>query len=424
MATLRIRGGKPLKGTLTVFGAKNAVLKQLAATLLAPGRTTLDNVPQIRDVEVMIEILTQLGASVVRTAPHTLSVDTEKVKRANPDAQLVKKMRASIVIAAPLVARFGEVVIAQPGGDVIGPRPIDTILDVFRQFGVHVVEESGKYRLRAKALKGTRVVLDELSVSATETALMLAVLAKGHSEIRVAAAEPEIEDLISLLKKMGAQISGANTHFLQVDGVEHLHPTTHTIIPDRLETGTFIALSIATRSRLAITECRPDHLDLVLKKMGTAGAQFTQEPLEGKLCTLNVIPPETLRAFSIDTRPYPGFPSDLQAQFATVMTQAKGESTIFETLYQNRFNYLQDFKRMGAAVRYVNTRSAIISGPRHLKGKHITSMDIRAGATLILAGLVALGETLIDGVEHIDRGYEHLEERLREVGADIVRISN
>ncbi len=422
MASYKVQGGKKLKGEIEVFGAKNAVLKQMAATILAPGRHTLDNAPHIRDADSMVEILTQLGATVVRSEAHTLSIDTTKVKDIEPEAELVGHFRSAIVLAAPLLARFGHVTMVKPGGDKIGARPITTHLDAFAQFGADVKENDGRFTLTCPKLKGAKVILKEMSVTATENALMLAVTAKGRSEIRVCAVEPEIEDLIKYLQKMGAEIKGVNTHVLVVDGMEHLNPATHTVIPDRLEAGTFLALGAATKSNITVRNVYPDHLDLVLKKLEESGVHLSIESVNGHLADITLEPTEHLKPFNIDTRPYPGFPTDLQAQFGAIMTQAEGESNIFETLYEGRLGYLNEFRRMGAAVKYVNSHTGIIRGPRTLRGRRITTLDIRAGATMLIAALAARGVSTIERVELMERGYENLVERLRAIGADIVRI--
>lgn len=415
MAKFIIQGGHPLCGEISVSGSKNTSLKLIAATILTDRECIFANIPRISDIEVMLKIIQSLGGKF-KMEDHSLMIDNSSLNHASLPEELVKKMRASIVVVGPLLARFKEVRISQPGGDLIGARPIDTHIDAFRQLNVQVEQENGFFLFRAHKAKANRVILREMSVTATENVMMFAANLEGETEIRVAAAEPEIEDLAKCLNKMGAKILGAGTHVIKIKGVSKLHGTEHRVIPDRIEAGTLIIAGLACRGKIRIKNLIPEHLDAVFSKLKEANSQIEIE--SNAVC---VKPTTSFRPLYIDTRPYPGFPTDLQSPMAVLLTQASGTSRIFETLFESRFNYTKELAKMGADITILNPHTIDIHGPTPLYGKEIISYDLRAGASLVIAALLAKGESVIDNVELIDRGYERLEERLKPLGARIER---
>lgn len=418
MAKLQIQGGTSLEGDIVVGGAKNAALKMIAASLLTEERVILHNVPDIRDIQAMRRIIESLGATV-EFADHTMTISTAGMTNPQPDIQLVKHLRGSVMIIGSLLARFGSVTIPQPGGCLIGARPIDTHIRGLEQLGAEVRQEHELYHFSTTGLQGARVVLPEMSVTATENVLIAATLTPGVTEIRVAACEPEIADLAGLLTAMGARIEGAGTPVIRVTGVSALHGAEYTVIPDRIEAGTLAVAAAVSRGRVTIRNVIRDHLDLVLQKLHDANVslEFTDAT------TLQINPTTMFRPVRIDTRTYPGFPTDLQAPFSVLLTQADGTSSIFETIFDGRLGYAKELVKMGADMTVVNARTAIIKGPTPLYGKDITSFDLRAGATLLIAAIIAKGETIINQSELIDRGYEQLPERLASLGAHITRIT-
>jgi len=417
MAKLIIQGGKSLEGEIEVSGAKNAALKMMAAAILTDETIQLNRVPDIKDIRTMKAIIENLGASVNFT-DHSMTINCSKVKKPEPDYQLVKHMRGSVVVIGPLLARFNQTKIPQPGGCLIGSRPIDTHINALKQLGVKFEQDQDYYYFKTDGLKGSRVILDEMSVTATENILMSAVLAKGITEIHLAASEPEIEDLATLLNKMGAKIKGAGTPVILVDGVKKLHGAEHEVIPDRIEAGTLAIAAAVSRGNVRIINVVPNHLDIFLQKLKKANVNFIVENNN----ILHVKPTTIFNPINIDTRPYPGYPTDLQAPLSVLLTQANGTSRIFETMYEGRLGYVKELERMGAEIKMLDAHTVIINGPTPLYGKEITSFDIRAGATLIIASIIAQGESIIDKVELVDRGYEKLEERLKKLGARIKRI--
>jgi UDP-N-acetylglucosamine 1-carboxyvinyltransferase len=342
----------------------------------------------------------------------------KKLIGAQPDYQLVKHMRASVVIIGPLLSRLKKVTIPQPGGCLIGSRPIDTHLNAFRKLGVEVRQEEDLYHFSINEIIGRKVVLDEMSVTATENMIMASVISKGTTEIRLAASEPEIEDLIKLLNKMGARINGGGTSNLVIKGVKKLHGAKHRILADRIEAGTFAVAAAVSRGDVRIKGIVPDHLDSLLQKFDQANVKYEIE----KNSILHIKPTTIFKPISFDTRPHPGFPTDLQAPMAVLLTQANGTSRIFETMYEGRFGYVTELTKMGANIKSLDSHTIIVTGPTPLYGKDITSFDIRAGATLIIAALIAQGNSLIDRVELVDRGYEKIEKRLQKLGAKIKRL--
>ncbi|MBX3281647.1 MAG: UDP-N-acetylglucosamine 1-carboxyvinyltransferase [Acidobacteria bacterium] len=416
-----IRGGVPLRGKVEISGAKNSALPCLAATLLTAETVTLHNVPYVKDLITQRRLLEDLGATVL-----TPELRTHKVNAANVDIfeapyELVKTMRASVLALGPLLARFGRAKVSLPGGCAIGTRPIDLHLKAFEQLGAHVSLESGDVVATAPQgrLKGAVIDFEKVTVTGTENVMMAASLAEGRTVVKNAAREPEIEDLADLLNKMGARIRGAGTSELEIDGVEALNGAEHTIIADRIETGTFIVAAAITDGELEIRGCRPDHLVAVINKLSEAGVEIE----EINPTTLRVRRSRTgLRAVNVTTEPHPDFPTDMQAQFMALMTQAAGESEIVETIFENRFMHASELIRMGADIA-ISGHTAVVHGPTKLMGAKILASDLRASASLVLVALCAEGETLIDRVYHIDRGYETIVRKLSSLGADITRIT-
>ncbi len=422
MAQFKIQGKKQLKGKITISGAKNAALKIIPAAILGNSPSIIKNVPKIADIFKMDEILQSIGAKVT-FSDNTFTVDPTGIESTTPDDKLVKKLRGSIVLIGPLLAKYGKATFCQPGGCLIGARPIDDHTDLFEQLGVKISynETENKYFFNGKPRAG-KVVLKAMSVTATENAIMATVLSPGITEIHVCAAEPEIADLAKFLNSMGAKIAGAGTHEITIEGVKELRGTEHEILPDRIEAGTYIITAVATNSELEIGPIIPDHLSLVLKKLENVGARFEIIEKDGR-SYFHSHKHGQLIAQNIDTRPYPGFPTDLQSPYAVLMTQAKGETQIFETIFEGRFRYLEELILMRASLEIENPRTFVINGPTNLIGTEISSRDIRGGAAVVIAALIAEGETVINDIEFIDRGYEDMDGKLRAVGAKMERIT-
>ena len=417
-----IRGGKPLSGKIEVGGAKNSALPCLAATLLSSETVTLHNVPYVKDLITQRRLLEDLGATVLTPELRTHKVTASNIQLFEAPYHLVKTMRASVLALGPLLSRFGQAKVSLPGGCAIGTRPIDLHLKAFEQLGATVSLESGDVVARAPKgrLSGAEIDFEKVTVTGTENVMMAAALAVGRTVIRNAAQEPEIEDLAELLNKMGARIKGAGTPVMEIEGVEELGGAEHTIIPDRIETGTFIVAAAITGGELEIKGCNPDHIRAVIEELRAAGVEV-EELNPSTLLAKRAA--SGLKANNVTTEPHPRFPTDMQAQYLALMTQAEGESKITETIFENRFMHASEMIRMGADIG-VSGNTAIVRGPRKLAGAPIIASDLRASASLVLAGLCASGETLIDRVYHIDRGYETIVRKLRSVGADIERISD
>lgn len=416
MTKLSITGPTRLSGEWQTAGSKNAVLPMLAACLLTPEPVTLENVPLISDVEVMLEILTSLGADVQRQQ-HVVTVTAKDLTTADIPDRLTAKMRASVLILGSAVARLGKITAAQPGGDIIGSRPLASHLKAFQALGLEVSRERGHITVAGKP-RGGRVVLGELTVTGAENAIMAAVLAEGSTELRMVALEPHVVELMHMLQSMGARIEGVGTHNLIIKGVEKLHGTTFRVPPDQLESGTIAIAAAASRGDVVVHDFIRDEQDMLLALFNQIGVEY-QLPNER---TIHIKPGGDYQAVNVRTQPYPNFPSDLQAPLAVLLTQCAGTSEIFETLYEGRLQYLFELQRMGAAVAMRDTHTGLITGPTPLAGADLVSFDIRAGATILIAALIAQGTTVIDRIEHIDRGYEHIEERLRALGANLERI--
>lgn len=417
-----IKGGKPLYGKVSISGAKNSALPCLAATLLTGETVILHNVPYVKDLITQRRLLEDLGATVLTPELRTHKVQAANIEIFEAPYELVKTMRASVLALGPLLARFGQAKVSLPGGCAIGTRPIDLHLKAFEQLGATVSLESGNVVARAPRgrLVGADVSFDKVTVTGTENVMMAAALALGSTTIHNAAQEPEIVDLAELLNKMGARIKGAGTETIEIEGVEKLNGAEHTIIPDRIETGTFIVAAAITNGELEITNCQPEHLSAVIEKLRETGVEIEEintSSLLVKCCRSG------LRAQNVITEPHPKFPTDMQAQYMALMTQAEGESHIIETIFENRFMHASELMRMGANIQILGNE-AIVRGATKLHGAPVQASDLRASASLVLAALAATGETLIDRVYHIDRGYETIIKKLSSVGANVERITD
>ena len=418
MPKFEITGGKKLKGEIEVRGSKNATTPILAATILTEKECILENLPLIEDVFRMIEILESMGSEIKWLGKRKISVKNERLDPAKMDVAKVKKLRSSILFLGSLSARFSEFKLYHPGGCVIGERPLGTHFDAMLQLGVDIRQNKKFYCVNAEKRKPGKVVLQEMSVTGTENAMMLASGMPGRTIIKISACEPHVEDLGRFLVGLGAKIKGLGTHTLEITGTKKLHGAHHKIIPDANEAATFLVLGVATASPITIKNVREDHLDLVLEKLRGFGADF-----KIKKNSIQIIPAKKLRAVSkVDTRTYPGVPSDVQAPFGVLATQAAGPTLIHDSLYENRFNYAGELVKMGAKIKTLDPHRILITGPTKLHGKKITSFDLRAGVSLIIAALLAEGKTEIGEIYQVDRGYEKIEERLQKLGAEIRRI--
>jgi UDP-N-acetylglucosamine 1-carboxyvinyltransferase len=416
MEKIRVRGGRRLHGVLQVSGAKNAVLPAMAASLLTSEPIVLENSPQVRDVSTMIRVLQRMGAAPPQRDGSRLTLQVPEITSSEAPYELVKTMRASVLVLGPLLARCGTARVSLPGGCAIGARPVNLHIAALQKLGARIEVEHGYMVAEGKELRGADITFDSKTVTGTENLMMAATRAKGRTVLRNVAQEPEIEDLQVLLNGMGARISGAGTDTILIEGVEQLHGATHPVIPDRIEAGTFLMAAAITRGDVRLENCRPDHLEAVLEKLKDAGVR-----LEVGRSTIQVLPDGPTRPANLVTLPYPGFPTDLQAQYMALTTQAEGTSLITESIFENRFMHVGELRRMGARID-IDTHFAVVHGPTPLTGAQVMATDLRASACLIVAGLVAEGETLIDRAYHIDRGYERIEEKLQRVGADIERI--
>ena len=392
----------------------------MAAAILTPETITLHNIPYVRDIITMRRLLEDIGAHVLTPELRTHKISAAHVELMTAPYELVKTMRASVLALGPLLARFGKARVSLPGGCAIGARPIDLHLAALTNMGAEVLLEAGDVIARSPedGLVGADITFDKISVTGTENLMMAATLARGKTTINNAAREPEVRDLAELLNKMGARVRGAGTPTIQIDGVEGLGGAQHTIIPDRIETGTFITAAAITKGELEIKDCNPEHCNRIISKLREVGVEIeevNQSTLHARCSARG------LRAGDLTTEPYPGFPTDMQAQFMTLMTQANGQSTITETIFENRFMHASELQRIGARIQ-VSHDTAVVEGPSKLIGARVQASDLRASASLVLAGLVAEGETVIDRVYHIDRGYEKIETKLKDMGADIERV--
>ena len=419
MDKLIIRGGEPLLGTVRVSGAKNAALPCMAAALLTDEPVILENIPQVRDIQTTRNLLAAMGAEVelgYGRAQHRTTIHCENLAAPEASYELVKTMRASTLVLGPLVARCGRARVSLPGGCAIGSRPIDLHIKGLEQLGAKITQDHGYVEASANRLKGTEIVFDKITVTGTEDLLMAATLAEGETILQNCAREPEVADLAALLNKMGAKIEGAGTPTIHVTGVSKLKGAKHRIIPDRIEAGTFLIAGAMTGGDLNIAGCDPAHLDALLSKLKEVGVKT-----KSNSDSVRVMGDNPFTASDMTTEEFPGFPTDMQAQFMALATQAEGASVITENIFENRFMHAQELVRMGANIK-IEGRRAIVRGKTPLSAAAVLASDLRASASLVLAALVADGETIIDRVYHIDRGYENIEEKLRSVGAQIKRI--
>jgi UDP-N-acetylglucosamine 1-carboxyvinyltransferase len=414
-----IRGGTPLLGTVRISGAKNAALPCMAAALLTDQPVVLENIPQVRDIETTRRLLAAMGAEVelgYGRAHHRTTIHAENLATPEASYELVKTMRASTLVLGPLVARCGRARVSLPGGCAIGARPIDLHIKGLERLGAKITQDHGYVEAATDRLRGAEIVFDKITVTGTEDLLMAATLADGETVMQNCAREPEVADLADLLNKMGAHIQGAGTSTIHISGVSKLRGTKHRIIPDRIEAGTFITAAALTGGDVKITNCDPVHLTTVLQKLQEAGVKTAHTA-----DSIRVMGDNPLTAADVNTEEYPGFPTDMQAQYMVVATQAEGTSIVTENIFENRFMHALELSRMGANIR-IEGRRAIVRGKTPLSAAAVLASDLRASASLVLAALVADGETIIDRVYHIDRGYEHIEEKLKGIGAEIRRI--
>ncbi len=418
MEKLLIQGGNPLHGDVRISGAKNAVLPILAATLLGDSASRICNVPHLRDVTTMNRLLGQLGASLTVDEKMNIEVDPVTVSSTVAPYDLVKTMRASILALGPLLARYGFAEVSLPGGCAIGARPVNLHIDGLRAMKAEIVVEEGYIKARAKRLQGARIFMDMVSVTGTENLLMAATLAEGETVIENAAREPEVVDLASYLTRMGARIEGAGTDTITIQGVDRLRGCEHRVLPDRIEAGTFLVAAAMTGGRVRCLDVAPATMDAVLAKLREAGAELT---IGDNSITLDMAGRRPVPV-DIHTAPHPGFPTDMQAQFMAMNSIADGTSTLVETIFENRYMHVQEMQRMGADIR-LEGNTAIVSGVDTITAAPVMATDLRASAGLILMALVAVGETVVDRVYHIDRGYERIEEKLSQLGASIRRLS-
>lgn len=417
MDKLIITGGQPLSGEIRISGAKNAALPIIVSTLLSDDPVLIRNIPHLHDITTTMELLGRMGVSLTMDEKMDVEVNPTTIKSYVAPYELVKTMRASILVLGPLLARFGEAEVSLPGGCAIGARPVNLHIHGLELMGADIKVENGYIKAKCKRLKGAKIVLDVVTVTGTENLMMAAALADGTTILENAAREPEVVDLADCLNAMGAKISGAGTDTITIEGVERMHGTTYDILPDRIETGTYLVAAAVTGGKVKLKDTDPTLLDAVISKLEEAGAEIeTGEDwisldMKGKRA----------KAIDVRTAPYPAFPTDMQAQFSILNAVAEGSSSITETIFENRFMHVQELKRMGADIE-VNGNTALVKGIEKLKSAPVMATDLRASASLVIAGLVAEGETMVERIYHIDRGYECIEEKLQQLGATIRRV--
>jgi UDP-N-acetylglucosamine 1-carboxyvinyltransferase len=417
MEKLIIKGDIPLNGEIRISGAKNAALPILAASLLSSAPIQISNIPHLQDVTTIVTLLGQMGVRITLDERSNIEVDAGQLTSFNAPYELVRTMRASVLVLGPLLSRFGEAIVSLPGGCAIGTRPVDQHLKGMQAMGAQMSIENGYIKAKASRLKGANIVMDIITVTGTENIMMAAVLAEGQTVIHNAAREPEVEDLANFLNTMGAKVSGAGTSTITIDGVKELGGGRYQVMPDRIETGTYLAAATITRGKIKLKNTRPDLLEAVLLKLTETGAQIETGPDWISLDMHGNRP----RAIDVSTAPFPAFPTDMQAQMMAVNSVAEGTGVITENVFENRFMHVQELQRMGANIA-LKGNTAICTGTDQLHGAPVMATDLRASASLVLAGLAASGETSIDRIYHIDRGYECIEEKLAQLGARIHRI--
>lgn len=420
MAKLIIKGGKKLKGEVSLAGNKNSALKLLAASLLAEGKTTLTNMPRIRDVEVMGKLISELGAKVGGLGTNEITIDASSLSKHTLDEGLTERIRASVVLAAPLLARFGKAVITPPGGDQIGERLLDTHFSMMEKFGVEVKRKGKSFTLDWKVRRAPDIFLEEASVTATEMALIMASVIEGEVTISGAASEPHVRDLAEMLIKMGVKIDGIGTHVLKVRGSKDLNPTEHRAISDHVEGGTFAIAAAITGGEVLIKDVEKDDYKMILHYLSSMGVQYKFEGSDLRILPSNL----TAKKRKFQTRPWPGFPTDLMSPFIVLATQTKGTVLCHDWMYEWRMFFVDDLIQMGANIFIADPHRVIVSGKTKLRADKLFSKDIRAGMSIILAALVAEGTSEVNNIEMVERGYERIEERLRSLGADIRRVDN
>ena len=416
MDKLLIKGGVPLVGEVAISGAKNAALPIICASLLCDDTLNLANIPQLNDVATMLRLIGQMGVKVTVEGNGALSLDSRKLDNPVAPYEMVKTMRASIMVLGPLLARCGEAKVSLPGGCAIGARPVDQHIKGLQAMGAEIRVEGGYVLARARRLKGTRIVTDMVTVTGTENLMMAAVLAEGETVIENAAREPEVVDLANCLTAMGARISGAGSDRISIQGVDRLHGADHSVMPDRIETGTYLCAAAATRGEVLLTRTSAALLDSVIDKLREAGCA-----IECRTDTIALKAPRRLKSVSVRTAPFPAFPTDMQAQFMAINSVAEGSAVIRETIFENRFMHAVELIRLGADIR-IDANNAVVTGVPTLDSATVMATDLRASASLVIAGLVAQGETLIERIYHLDRGYEHIEEKLMRLGASVRRV--
>lgn len=414
MKKLVIHGGKKLKGEVRISGAKNSALPLIAATLLTEGCNSFSNIPQLRDIKTIIKLLKRLG--VVVKGNEVLQIDASRLHSYEASYDLVKTMRASILVLGPLVARLGKARVSLPGGCAIGPRPVDLHLKSLESMGVKIALDSGYIIAECRKLRGARIYFDISTVTGTENIMMAATLAQGTTILKNAAKEPEVEELACVLNKMGAKIEGAGTDVIAIEGVKNLHAVEHTIMPDRIEAGTYMIAAGITKGDVTILNCNLNHSHALIEKLEEIGLDITSSKRG-----LHIVGNANLRSTDVKTLPYPGFPTDMQAQIMALLCLAEGSSIISETIFQDRFMHVGELRRMGADIR-LEGNSAIVNGIKELSAAPVMATDLRASASLVLAGLVAHGVTEVNRIYHLDRGYERVEEKLSQLGAEIQRV--
>ena len=412
MSSYIIEGGHKLEGTVKISGSKNSALPIIAATILNAGKTTLYNVPNIQDTQMMYKILETLGAKIEKKNGK-IKIDTSKIEKFEIPPELMHKMRSSVILAGALIGRYKKATFSYPGGCDIGSRPIDLHLKSFEKLGIQVNQNHGNIECNAEKIKGEKINLDFPSVGATENAILASILAEGTTIITNAAREPEIIDLQNFLNKMGAKIVGAGTDEIQIEGVKKLKDISYNIMPDRIETGSFLCFAAATKGNIILENVNATHITPIISKLEEAECK-----IETSKNKIKIIAPKKLKAIDIKTMPYPGFPTDMQSVFASMLTIAKGTSIIVENIFENRYKYTQELNKMGAKIT-VEGKSAIIRGTRKLYGADVKATDLRGGAALVLAGLIAKGKTQVEDIEYILRGYEKLDYKLQNLGANI-----
>jgi len=413
---LLIQGGQPLSGEVTISGAKNAALPIICASLLTADALNLSNVPHLNDISTMLRLLAQMGVGVTLDGPEGLVLDGKGMNNPVAPYEMVKTMRASILVLGPLLARYGEAKVSLPGGCAIGARPVDQHIKGLQAMGAQIKVEQGYIHAKVSRLKGARICTDMVTVTGTENLMMAACLAEGETVLENAAREPEVVDLANCLVSMGARISGAGSDVIRIQGVDRLHGASHAIMPDRIETGTYLCAAAATGGNIRLLRTSAAYLDTVIDKLMDAGCEVVAER-----DAINLKAPQRLKAVSIRTAPYPAFPTDMQAQFMAINAVADGVATIRETIFENRFMHAVELMRLGADIQ-IEGNNAIVRGVPRLEGATVMATDLRASASLVIAGLVAHGETLIERIYHLDRGYERIEEKLARLGASVKRV--